>query len=54
MPLTLGGEHWRTQSRKTLHEGSAGRWTVEAVDGKGRVLARREFVCVSEAPARRF
>lgn len=52
VPLTLGGDHWRTQSRKTLREGSAGRWAVEAVDGEGRVLARREFVCVPEAPSR--
>ena len=50
VPLTLGAEHWRTQSRKTLWEGSAGRWAVEALDGDGRVLARREFVCVSGAP----
>lgn len=52
VPLTLGGEHWRTQSRKMLWEGSAGRWDVEAVDGDGRVLARREFVCVPQAPSR--
>ncbi len=50
--LNLGGEHWRTQSRKMLREGSAGRWAVEAVDGNGRVLARREFVCLPEAPSR--
>jgi cytoskeletal protein RodZ len=54
VPLTLGGEHWRTQSRKTLRQGSAGRWAVEAVDDAGRVLARREFVCVSEAQSRPF
>jgi cytoskeletal protein RodZ len=52
--LTLGGEHWRTQSRKTLWQGSAGRWVVEALDGAGRVLARREFLCVSEASSRPF
>ncbi len=52
VPLTLGGEHWRTQSRKTMWEGSAGRWAVEAVDGDGRVLARREFVCVPQVPSR--
>jgi cytoskeletal protein RodZ len=52
VPLTLGAEHWRTHSRKTLWEGSAGRWAVEAVDGDGRVLARWEFVCVPQTPSR--
>jgi len=54
VPLTLGADHWRTQSRKVLGPGSAGRWAVEALDGAGRVLARREFVCVPEAPSRPF
>ena len=45
IPLTLGGPHWRTQSRKILTPGSAGRWAVEARDEAGRVLARSEFVC---------
>jgi hypothetical protein len=43
--LTLGGAHWRTWSRKTLHPGSAGTWTVEARDGAGNVLATGTFVC---------
>lgn len=44
--LRLGGPHWRTHSRKRLWPGSAGEWAVEARDDSGRVLARREFVCV--------
>ena len=44
--LTLGGAHWRTHSGKMLWPDSAGDWAVEARDGEGRVLARREFVCV--------
>ena len=52
--LNIGASHWRTQSRKTLGPGSAGRWTVEALDSAGRVLARREFVCVPEVPSRPF
>ena len=44
--LELGGDHWRTQSSKTLFPGSAGRWWVEARDAGGAVLARQEFVCV--------
>jgi hypothetical protein len=43
--LELGGSHWRTNSRKTLYPGSAGSWTVEALDEEGNVLARREFTC---------
>ena len=46
--LTLGGAHWRTWTRKTLHPGSAGEWTVEARDEAGNVLATTVFVC--EAP----
>jgi cytoskeletal protein RodZ len=46
IPLKLGGSHWRTQSSKTLWPESAGKWAVEARDESGRVLARREFVCV--------
>ena len=46
--LTLGGPHWRTWTRKTLHPGSAGEWTVEARDEAGVVLATTRFVC--EAP----
>jgi cytoskeletal protein RodZ len=44
--LKLGGSHWRTQSSKKLWPDSAGNWAVEALDDSGRVLARREFVCV--------
>jgi hypothetical protein len=44
--LTLGGSHWRTHSGKMLWPESAGDWAVEARDGDGRLLARREFVCV--------
>lgn len=49
--LTLGGPQWRTYSRKTLHPGSAGNWTVEARDGEDRVIARAEFVCVGDESA---
>jgi hypothetical protein len=45
--LTLGGPHWRTHSRKTLHEGSTGDWTVEARDAEDRVLATADFRCVA-------
>jgi hypothetical protein len=44
--LALGGPHWRTHSGKMLWPDSAGDWAVEARDRDGRVLARREFVCV--------
>ena len=44
--LILGGPHWRTESRKTLHSGSAGRWAVEARDSAGLVMARQEFTSV--------
>jgi len=44
--LTLGGSHWRTFSRKTMHPDSAGAWVVEARDSEDRVLARVEFTCV--------
>jgi hypothetical protein len=42
--LPLGGPHWRTHSRKTLH--GLGLWTVEARDEDDRVLARASFTCV--------
>lgn len=42
--LPLGGAHWRTHSRKTLW--GTGRWTVEARDAEGNVLARASFACV--------
>ncbi len=41
--LTLGGPHWRTQSHKTLHSGSVGRWAAEVRDLTGLVMARQEF-----------
>lgn len=43
--LRIGSANWRTQSRKTLYPGSAGSWTVEAIDEAGDVLARSEFIC---------
>lgn len=45
IPLTLGGPHWRTQSRKILTPGMTGDWAVEARDDSGRLLARSRFVC---------
>lgn len=47
IPLTIGGWHWRTHTRKYLSPGSAGQWTVEARDAAGRVLARSEFECAA-------
>ncbi len=44
--LDVGGASWRTHSVKTLHQGAAGNWAVEARDEAGRVLARSEFICV--------
>ena len=44
--LRVGGPRWRTYSAKKLHPGSAGDWAVEARDDAGRVLARRDFLCV--------
>jgi hypothetical protein len=44
--LILGGPHWRTQSRITLHSGSAGRWAAEARNSAGLVMARQEFTSV--------
>lgn len=41
--LRVGAAHWRTQSRRTLTRGAAGRWAVEARDAANRVLAREEF-----------
>lgn len=43
--LPLGSANWRTQSAKTLYEGSVGEWAVEARDSDGTVLARSEFTC---------
>jgi transcriptional regulator with XRE-family HTH domain len=50
VPLTVGGWHWRTHSRKTMMPGSEGRWAVEARDETGRVLARSEFTCTATPP----
>ena len=47
--LILGGPHWRTQSRRTLQPGSAGRWAAEARDSAGLVMARQEFISVRSA-----
>lgn len=44
--LRVGAANWRTQSRRTLTLGAAGRWAVEARDAANRVLAREEFTCV--------
>ncbi|UCF68304.1 MAG: DUF2914 domain-containing protein [Acidobacteriota bacterium] len=43
--LPLGGAHWRTHSRRALVPGSSGRWTVEARDVEGRLLATHTFSC---------
>ena len=42
--LRIGGSHWRTQSKKTLR--ALGRWSVEAHDAAGNILARADFDCV--------
>jgi hypothetical protein len=43
--LNIGASHWRTQSHWTLPAGSTGRWSVEARDASGRLLARSDFSC---------
>jgi hypothetical protein len=43
--LPVGSAQWRTWSRKTLRPGSTGRWSVEARDAYGRVLASDDFEC---------
>lgn len=43
--LDVDGSPWRTYSAKKLHPGSVGRWTVEARDRDGQVLARQSFDC---------
>lgn len=48
IPLTIGGSHWRTYSTRPLPRGAAGRWTVEARGLDGALLARQEFVCISD------
>jgi hypothetical protein len=45
--LALDGPDTGAASQRTLSRGSGGRWTVEARDLAGRVLARRDFLCVS-------
>jgi len=44
--LTVGGPWWRTYSRFTLPPGSVGSWAVEAHGSDGRLLARKEFLCL--------
>jgi hypothetical protein len=51
--LTLGGPHWRTFSRKTLHQGSVGSWRVEARDAQDHILASADFTCVGRGDAER-
>jgi cytoskeletal protein RodZ len=48
IPLRVAGEQWRTQSRRKMGVGSAGRWTVEARDVEGRVLASTSFDVVRD------
>lgn len=43
---TLGGPHWRNNSRKTMSGQDAGDWAVEVRDRSGRVLARSTFTVV--------
>jgi hypothetical protein len=47
IPLTIGGDAWRTFSRRPLPPGARGLWTVEARGLDGRLLARRQFVCTA-------
>ena len=49
VPLRIAGEQWRTQSRRKMGVGSAGRWTVEARDVEGRLLASSTFDVVRQA-----
>lgn len=50
--LRLGGAHWRTQSRHKFGASAVGRWSVEARDAEGRVIARQEFDCVERSGGR--
>jgi len=43
--LAVGSARWRTWSKKMLHPGSAGAWSVEARDRDGTVLATASFTC---------
>lgn len=45
--LNVNGTQWRTQSRRSLPEGSTGDWTVEARDSDGHVIASVAFTCVA-------
>jgi len=47
--IELGGGNFRAYSYQTMRQGSSGRWAVEARDAEDRVLARREFDCLSES-----
>ena len=44
--LDVGSANWRTHSAKRIYE--VGRWTVEARDPAGALLARGEFDCVAK------
>ncbi len=44
--IVIGGPHWRAYTWKTMYPGSGGRWTVEARDAEGTVLATEAFTCV--------
>ena len=48
IPLTIGGSHWRTFSRRPLPQGTTGRWAVEARGVDGTLLARQAFLCVPD------
>jgi hypothetical protein len=43
--LSIGGDHWRTYSNKTLPLAGTGAWSVEVRGSDDRVLARQEFRC---------
>jgi len=50
VPIAVGAPHWRAYSKKRLIPAWAGRWTVEAVDPDGNVLASRSFVYTTGQP----
>jgi hypothetical protein len=41
--LSVKGEKWRTQSKKSIPKGWAGDWRVEVVDESGRLLKTVRF-----------
>jgi hypothetical protein len=43
VPVSVGGNSWRSYSSKYLSNDMRGRWTVELVDKSGTVLALTEF-----------